>query len=55
MEPRHVQPQGHPLSAKVPFVRFDPVDWILSADKARVSLSLFCFIYRRLTEFRTAL
>ena len=35
MEPRHVQPQGPPLSAKVPFVRFDPADWMLSADKAQ--------------------
>ena len=35
MEPCHVQLQGPPLSAKVPFVRFDPVDWMLSADKAQ--------------------
>ena len=35
MEPRHVQLQGPPLSAKVPFVRFDPADWMLSADKAQ--------------------
>ena len=35
MEPRHVQPQGPPLSAKGPFVRFDPADWMQSADKAQ--------------------
>ena len=35
MEPRHVQLQGHPLYAKVPFVRFDPADWMLTADKAQ--------------------
>ena len=35
MEPRHVQPQGPSLSAKVPFGRFDPADWMLSADKAQ--------------------
>ena len=35
MEPRHVQLQGPHFSAKVPFVRFDPADWMLSADKAQ--------------------
>ena len=35
MEPRHLQLQGPPLSAKVPFVRFDPADWMLSADKTQ--------------------
>ena len=43
VKPRQVEPQGPPLSAKGPFVKFDPVDSTIRGNNHKKPLDIINF------------
>ena len=52
MKPRQVEPQGPPLSAKGPFVKFDPADSKLSGNNHKKPLDNYYRYVKTTGEFK---